>query len=86
MFFSLIILNIGYSIHFIVEDLWAHLAKASNKPVAEVMSGWTQQLGYPVLSVEGKQVCLNDAHVHVPGALIANQVRMLIYLEVITNV
>ena len=38
------------------EDLWEHLGQASNKPVGEVMSGWTKQLGYPVLSVEGKQV------------------------------
>ena len=38
------------------EDLWAHLAEASGKPVATVMSTWTQQMGYPVLSVEGKQV------------------------------
>lgn len=37
------------------EDLWAHLEKASQKPVADVMSTWTKQLGYPVISVEGKQ-------------------------------
>jgi puromycin-sensitive aminopeptidase len=36
-------------------DLWAHLEEASQKPVAEVMSTWTKQLGYPVISVEGKQ-------------------------------
>ena len=41
---------------FASEDLWEHLAKASGKPVAEVMSAWTQKLGYPVLSVKGKQV------------------------------
>ena len=44
------------SILIVVEDLWTHLAKASNKAVAEVMSAWTKKLGYPVLSVEGKQV------------------------------
>jgi len=38
------------------EDLWAHLEEASKKPIATVMSTWTKQLGYPVLSVEGKQV------------------------------
>ena len=42
--------------YYLTEDLWAHLAQASNKPVGEVMSCWTKQLGYPVLSVEGKQV------------------------------
>ena len=41
-----------------VGDLWASLEEASQKPVAEVMSTWTQQLGYPVLSVEAKQVHL----------------------------
>ena len=37
-------------------DLWAHLETASGKPVADVMSTWTQQLGYPVITVEAKQV------------------------------
>ena len=52
-----IIIN-AYQLRIIIntEDLWAHLGQASNKPVGEVMSGWTKQLGYPVLSVEGKQV------------------------------
>jgi puromycin-sensitive aminopeptidase len=36
-------------------DLWAHLETASGKPVADVMSTWTQQLGYPVITVEAKQ-------------------------------
>lgn len=41
---------------YMIDDLWAHLEEASQKPVAEVMSTWTQQLGYPLISVEGKQV------------------------------
>ncbi len=41
---------------YISEDLWAALEKASEKPVATVMSTWTKQMGYPVLSVEAKQV------------------------------
>lgn len=45
-----------YSSESILEDLWAHLEKASQKPVADVMSTWTKQLGYPVISVEDKQV------------------------------
>ena len=28
----------------ITENLWSHLAKASNKPVNEVMSSWTLQM------------------------------------------
>jgi len=35
----------------ITENLWSHLAKASNKPVNEVMSSWTLQMGYPLLTV-----------------------------------
>lgn len=38
------------------EDLWGALEKASGMPVAMVMSTWTKQMGYPVLSVESKQV------------------------------
>ena len=41
-----------------LDDLWAHLAKASGKPVAMVMSTWTKQMGFPVLSVNGKQVTI----------------------------
>ena len=40
------------------EDLWEALEAASSKPVAKVMSTWTKQMGYPVLTVEGKQVRL----------------------------
>ena len=39
-----------------VEDLWASLGDASGKPVAQVMSTWTKQMGFPVLSVDVKQV------------------------------
>ncbi len=33
------------------EDLWAALAEASGKPVQEIMSTWTKQMGFPVLKV-----------------------------------
>ena len=33
------------------EDLWEALAKASSKPVHDIMSTWTKQMGYPVLTV-----------------------------------
>ena len=45
-----------YNIVCTIDDLWAHLEKTSKKPVADVMSSWTQQLGYPVISVEARQV------------------------------
>jgi len=37
------------------EDLWRHLEKESKKPITEVMSTWTQQMGYPVLSVSSEK-------------------------------
>jgi len=37
------------------EDLWAALAAASSKPVADVMSSWTKQTGFPMISVTSHQ-------------------------------
>ena len=37
------------------EDLWAALSEASGKPIASVMSGWTKQMGYPVIHVSSRQ-------------------------------
>ena len=33
------------------EDLWRALGEASGKPVPEIMSTWTKQMGFPVLKV-----------------------------------
>ena len=33
------------------EDLWAALAEASGKPISEIMTTWTKQMGYPVIQV-----------------------------------
>lgn len=33
------------------QDLWAALQEASSKPVQDVMSTWTKQKGYPIVSV-----------------------------------
>lgn len=33
------------------EDLWAALEEASKKPVGDVMSTWTKQMGFPVVEV-----------------------------------
>ena len=33
------------------EDLWAALKEASEKPIASIMSGWTRQMGYPIIHV-----------------------------------
>lgn len=37
------------------DDLWEHLEKASKKPVSRVMSTWTKQMGYPVVTVTAEQ-------------------------------
>ena len=37
------------------EDLWSSLGEASGLPVGEVMSTWTAQMGYPVISVSERQ-------------------------------
>lgn len=34
------------------EDLWASLGTASGKPVNKVMTTWTKQMGFPMLTVE----------------------------------
>ncbi|CAF1117408.1 unnamed protein product [Adineta steineri] len=36
-------------------NLWSHLAKASGKPLIEVMSSWTLQMGYPLVTVYEEQ-------------------------------
>ena len=34
------------------DDLWAHLSQASNRPqLSEILSTWTKQMGYPLLTV-----------------------------------
>ncbi|XP_077862985.1 puromycin-sensitive aminopeptidase isoform X1 [Saccoglossus kowalevskii] len=37
------------------EDLWESLGKASGKPVNDVMSTWTKQMGFPVIKVTAEQ-------------------------------
>lgn len=36
------------------EDLWDSLEEASSKPVGQVMTTWTKQMGFPVLSVSAE--------------------------------
>eukprot|EP01098_Paradermamoeba_levis_P005049 TRINITY_DN2145_c0_g1_i1.p1 TRINITY_DN2145_c0_g1~~TRINITY_DN2145_c0_g1_i1.p1 ORF type:complete len:871 (-),score=296.37 TRINITY_DN2145_c0_g1_i1:122-2734(-) len=35
----------------VTEDLWAALGEASGKPVESIMTTWTKQAGYPVVSI-----------------------------------
>ncbi|KAL2896979.1 Aminopeptidase M1 [Bienertia sinuspersici] len=46
------------------EDLWAVLEDISSEPVKELMNSWTQQKGYPVVSVRVKdqKLELNQSH------------------------
>jgi puromycin-sensitive aminopeptidase len=37
-------------------DLWAALGQASGQPVAQVMSAWTSQPGYPLLEIENQAI------------------------------
>lgn len=34
------------------EDLWAALEEASSKPIKTIMPTWTEQVGFPVITVE----------------------------------
>lgn len=36
------------------EDLWAALEESSKKPVGDVMSSWTKQMGFPVVKIISK--------------------------------
>jgi puromycin-sensitive aminopeptidase len=37
----------------LTEDLWAAIGEVSGKDVASLMAGWTSQMGYPVLHLDG---------------------------------
>ncbi|KAH9429076.1 hypothetical protein MCOR02_010488 [Pyricularia oryzae] len=43
------------------DDLWDSLAKASGKPVHEVMTAWTKNVGYPVITVTENE---KDSSIH----------------------
>jgi puromycin-sensitive aminopeptidase len=36
------------------EDLWQALEESSSKPIADVMSTWTKQMGFPVVKVQSQ--------------------------------
>ena len=44
------------------EDLWAALGAASGKPIQDIMSTWTKQMGYPVIKVHDDTLRLSDAY------------------------
>ncbi|XP_056698323.1 aminopeptidase M1-like [Spinacia oleracea] len=52
------------------EDLWAVLEEVSGEPVKELMNSWTQQKGYPVVSVRVKdeKLDLEQSHFLLSGS------------------
>ncbi|CAG2165405.1 unnamed protein product, partial [Oppiella nova] len=73
------------------EDLWTALLESSNKPVRDVMSTWTLQKGYPVISVTSRRdkdsviLSLTQEKFCADGKLPANEstTRWLIPISVI---
>jgi len=54
-------------------DLWSALSNSSGKPVAEIAAGWTEQPGFPVVTVarkDGGKVALKQERftIHYPNA------------------
>ena len=43
----------------ILEDLWTQLEVVSRKPIGNMMSTWTTQMGFPVISVSRESVSIN---------------------------
>ncbi|RWS04263.1 puromycin-sensitive aminopeptidase-like protein, partial [Leptotrombidium deliense] len=39
----------------VTEDLWAALEEVSKKPIGKIMSTWTMQKGFPVITVNSRQ-------------------------------
>jgi aminopeptidase N len=37
----------------VTTDLWQAWSDASNQDIGKLMSTWTQQMGYPLINVEG---------------------------------
>ena len=46
------------------EDLWTALEEGSGEPVNKLMSSWTKQMGYPVVSAKLKDGKLELEQVH----------------------
>ena len=38
------------------EDLWKALEESSGQPVGTIMRHWTQQMGYPIVTVRSIQI------------------------------
>ena len=39
-----------------IEDLWKELEIASKKPVRDVMTTWTEKMGFPVVNISCEKV------------------------------
>lgn len=42
------------------KDLWAALEEASSKPIKTIMPSWTEQMGFPLITIESSVQENND--------------------------
>ena len=74
------------------EDLWTALGEASSKPVKAVMSGWTKQMGFPVIRVSARQegenkriVCVKQQRFFADGTKDDNNTMWMVPVEIATS-
>ncbi|CAH1155325.1 unnamed protein product [Phaedon cochleariae] len=73
------------------EDLWAALEDASEKPVGDIMSTWTKQMGFPVVKVtehptkDGVKLCLSQVKFTADGTKPSTDYRWMIPISISTS-
>lgn len=74
------------------EDLWAALEEASQMPVGRIMSGWTKQMGFPVIGVTAEQqegdkrlLRFSQKRFIADGSCDVNNTRWMVPIEIATS-
>ena len=73
------------------EDLWRALGETSGKPVEKVMSAWTRQSGFPVVSVDAKDdgnstiLSLSQTRFYLDGKPDTTNARWAVPIDVVCN-
>ncbi|KAH1002212.1 hypothetical protein HUJ04_008323 [Dendroctonus ponderosae] len=75
------------------EDLWEALGEASKKPVGQVMSTWTQQMGFPQISVsstplgegKGAKLTVAQSKFTADGSLASGDYKWMIPISISTS-
>ncbi len=74
------------------EDLWAALSETSSKPIESVMSGWTKQMGFPVIRVTARQesgnkriLQLSQQRFLADGSKDENNTKWMVPIEITTS-